>query len=107
MTPKTIEILISWDDDLVHALVSQLNEIGVVSDEDDGVHGLSSTMIERWNIQCDQYLKENGYTGGCLQIGGDFFPGHGAIYVIYDEERHNLRSICKYMLSLVAISDND
>lgn len=103
MFPKTIDMLMSWNNDLIHGLVSQLNGIGIASDEDDGAHGLSSTMIERWDFQCDQYLRKNGYVGGRLQIGGDFFPGHGAIYVIYDEDHHDLKSSSKYMANLAAI----
>ncbi|MEJ2610690.1 MAG: hypothetical protein P8179_11530 [Candidatus Thiodiazotropha sp.] len=93
----TIDVLRNWGQDNVGKLVSILNRNGIVSDED-GL-GLSSTMIEAWDEDCDAYLAENGYQGGTLETAAEFISDHGAVYVIYDSESITYEKAKKYIES--------
>ena len=84
---------------IVEYLVTTLNATGIVSDEDNNV-GISSTMIERWSDDCTDYLRENGYTGGELTDDGGYFPGHGAIYILYDKQPVTYEEAREYLEQL-------
>ena len=92
---KVINILQGTDSEAVKNLVNKLNFDGIVSDEDGCI--VSSFMIEHWSEECDLYLYRNGYTGSRLVRYGKFFPSHGAVYVLFDGDRHSLETANKYM----------
>jgi len=96
----TLKALNEWDDRLVQNVVDQLNEIGIVSDEDE--QGFSSTWIEYWDEHCSNYFRQFGYEGGILGHHAKFFPGHGAVYALFDENQHDLKSAEEYLSSKVA-----
>ncbi|WP_256774320.1 MULTISPECIES: hypothetical protein [unclassified Stenotrophomonas] len=67
-------------------VVDQLNRTGFVTDED-GLC-LGSALIEYWSRRCTQLIQECGYEGGELVVSGKFFSAVGAIYILYDANRH-------------------
>jgi hypothetical protein len=93
-----LKILENWAPQHVQSLVSSLNTDGIVSDQEDD--GLSSTMIEGWTGECEQFIRSKGYTGGKVAICGDFFPGYGAIYALYDTSLMTREEALKYVKSV-------
>ncbi|MEE2604048.1 MAG: hypothetical protein VX595_13350 [Pseudomonadota bacterium] len=89
----TLDILRSWEAELKIKLASALNARSYASDEDD--YGLSSIMINNWNLECDDYLREYGYTGGEINNFGKYYNTHGAVYAIYDTENMTQPEITK------------
>lgn len=100
---KTVEILRNLDRATLDDLIGALNSDHMVSDEDN--KGLSSVMIEGWSKDCEDYLRENGYSCGKLTTHGGYFPLHGAVYVVFDESQVSYGDASVY-LSEVASRDN-
>lgn len=95
---ETINVLKNADDDFIQTIVDQLNELGIVCDEDDT--GISSTMIENWCTKCDEFLITNGYNGGAISTVGNFYTGLGGIYAIYDVDTYDRESAQAFMKKL-------
>lgn len=92
------DVLHRWNGPLLASLVNALNEAGIVSDED-GL-GISSVMVKRWTSGCDEILREHGYKGGPVSTYGAFFPGHGAIYCLYDSVLMDHDVAARYLVSV-------
>jgi hypothetical protein len=71
----------------LNAVAAKLNASGFVTDED-GL-GFGSNIIEHWKLKCDQLLITAGYVGGKLESIGKHFSHCGAIYVLYDTNKHD------------------
>ena len=95
----TLIALKNWSDQLVHEVVDQLNDIGIVSDEDE--HGFDSSWVEYWDDECTQYLRQAGYEGGPLGRHGKHFSNYGSAYALFDENEHDLKSAEKYLASKI------
>ncbi len=95
LTDKAINILRSCEKDDIEKLINQLNIDGIVSDEDKCL--ISSYMVKNWDSRCTDYLTSHGYEGGCLRAHGKFFENHGAVYVLFDENKHAYRTANDYM----------
>lgn len=87
------ETLLEIDAAELERVSDQLNETGLATDED-GLC-LGSMLIEHWLERCTNLLRECGYTGGELKVTGKYFGHCGAIYVLYDTERHCLEDAVK------------
>lgn len=90
METRVADMLNDWSAEELAQLVRPLNNVGIVSDEDDTA--LTSWMIERWDLACDSVLRENGYVGGELHRTGNYFPTHGAVYCLYDSVAVDLKA---------------
>lgn len=55
---KSLKVLRAIDSQTIKNLVNKLNTDGFVTDECDV--GLLSTMIEKWDKSCEDYLKTEG-----------------------------------------------
>ena len=99
LAANTLKELKQWGEQFVQNVVDQLNDIGIVSDEDE--HGFSSVWIEHWDGNCTKYFRQFGYEGGPLGHHAKYFPDHGAVYVLFDEGQHDLESAEKYLRSKV------
>lgn len=95
---NVLEVLENWDSQGVQSVISLLNSQGIVSDEDGT--GLSSTIIESWSDECEQYLRGQGYVGGKIRICGKFFEQHGAIYALYNTSIVEFEDSYKYLESV-------
>jgi hypothetical protein len=96
---KTINILKEADSSFIQNLVAKLNSDGICSDEDS--IGIASLNIEGWDDECTEFLKTNGFHGESLSNSGRFYEGHGAVYVIFDNDVHTYDSAEKYMKIIV------
>ena len=79
----TIEILRRWyneSPEIIGNIVEKLNVHGLVSDECG--FGISSTMVEKWDDRCSQFLENCGYDGGRLAKTGKYIDGYGSVYVV-------------------------
>lgn len=94
-TPDTLSTLRDWSPEVLHEFITLLNQLGIVSDEDR--KGLSSTMVENWHDACEAFIRTKGYVGGTISSCGQFFAEHGAVYVLYDEERHSYHEARRYL----------
>lgn len=92
------EVLYKMNGAAINSIIESLNKSGIVSDEDET--GLHSVVIERWNEQCDAYLKERGYEGGPLRNCGKYVAGTGGVYAIYNPERVSYEEAIEYIESL-------
>ncbi|MDP3269806.1 MAG: hypothetical protein Q8M40_12290 [Legionella sp.] len=93
-----LEVLKKWDSQAIQSVISLLNSQGIVSDEDDT--GLSSTMMENWSDECEQYLRSHGYIGGEIRVCGKFSNDHGAIYALYNTLIVEFEDSYKYLASV-------
>lgn len=85
---NSYEALLGVDAAELERVVVHLNEAGFATDE--GGLCLGSRLIEHWSERCTKLLRESGYTGGGLQVTGQHFDHCGAIYILFDAERHGL-----------------
>ncbi|MDX3774011.1 hypothetical protein QE250_07800 [Chromatiaceae bacterium AAb-1] len=92
---EVIDIMREAGKESIDKLVAKLNLDGIVSDEDGCL--ISSYMVERWTAESTEYLRDNEYKGGKLTMHAKFFSGHGAVYVLFDENEHTYDSATKYM----------
>lgn len=74
------------DDAEIMRVAHQLNATGFATDED-GLC-LSAELVEHWAFCCTDLLRLHGYDGGPLRALGQYFPRRGAIYLLYDSQRH-------------------
>lgn len=96
MSPEeTLKQIKNWSPHLVQDVVDQLNQTGIVSDEDG--QGFSSTWIEHWNDDCTYYFRRLGYQGGELFTHGKYFSDHGAVYALFDIDQHDFDSATDYL----------
>lgn len=95
---SALEILKGWGKQEINSLVSLLNEYGMISDEEHT--GLSSTMVERWSDECEVFLRNNGYVGGEISSSGKYFNESGAIYALYDTDKHDIESAHEHLVSI-------
>lgn len=92
----TIEILRRWyneSPEIIGNIVEKLNVHGLVSDECG--FGISSTMVEKWDDRCSQFLENCGYDGGRLAKTGKYIDGYGSVYVVFDSDDHTPDSALK------------
>ncbi len=99
MKDTILEILKAMDIKNINKIVDKLNSDGVVSDEEN--YGISSHIIENWDEECTEYLLENGYKGRKLRSHGNYFDNYGAVYVLFNEEKHSYDTVMDYMDNLV------
>ena len=102
MEQNALMILKKWHPDRLNNLINILNTSRIASDK--GRAGLSSAMIECWSEECDEFLREYGYSGGRLSPCGIFSHCAGAIYAIYDESSITYQETHEY-LSCIARFD--
>jgi len=96
MSPEeTLKQIKNWSPHLVQDVVDQLNQTGIVSDEDD--QGFASIWIKHWNDDCTDYFRRFGYQGGKLFTHGKYFSDHGAVYALFDTDQHDLDSATDYL----------
>ncbi|MBO2569445.1 hypothetical protein [Shewanella algae] len=96
MSPEeTLKQVKNWSPLLVQDVVDQLNQTGIVSDEDD--QGFASIWIKHWNDDCTDYFRRFGYQGGKLFTHGKYFSDHGAVYALFDTDQHDLDSATDYL----------
>lgn len=96
---KTIESLKSCERETLSNLIGTLNVNHIISDDD--LKGLSSAMIENWSEECDEFLRDNGYTGEQLRPHGKYYSAHGAIYVVCDESKISYEEATEYIKDIV------
>jgi len=77
-----MEQMLGWENDVIEQLVDQLNNKGIVSDED--LSFLSTWFIESWDDECEELLRKHGYKYGSLDTCAKFFDSHGDIYALFD-----------------------
>ena len=100
MPPPTIDLLKQWQQNgVLLAFITQLNRTGIVSDEEN--FGLSSTMVEGWEISCDIFLMTNGYSGGRIKKCVRYFDTKGNISSVYNSERVTAVQAKKYIAKFV------
>jgi len=97
---NALMILKKWHPDRLNNLIHILNTHRIASDE--GRAGLSPGMIECWSEECDQFLRECGYSGGKLSPCGIFSHCAGAIYAIYDESSITYQEAYEYLSCLAS-----
>jgi hypothetical protein len=73
------------DANLLKLLASHLNAVGYVTDEDEFL--LGAALVEHWSEGCTDHLRFFGFDGSSLICIGQFFEGHGAIYLLYDPSK--------------------
>lgn len=72
-----------------------LEEHGLILDEHATFIG--SVDIERNTEALDAFIRHHGYKGGHLQSAGKYFDDHGAVYAIYNSERHSRDSALEFI----------
>jgi len=72
-----------------------MDEHGLILDE----HAtfISSGYIEGNHEKLEAHLRLHGYRGGRLDSAGKYFSDYGAVYAIYDTDRHTLESAIKFI----------
>lgn len=80
----------------VPELVKKLNTCGYIFDEDTFI---TRCMINEAFENLKKHFLENGYQGGNLRVTGNYFPGAGSVFIIYDETK------ITYKESLVKLED--
>ncbi len=76
-------------------IIEQLNNSGIILDED--TPSFNSTVIEKWEESCDDFLRNLGYCGGNLQVEGKYYNNHGAVYALFDEDIYDYSEAREYM----------
>jgi hypothetical protein len=56
---------------------------------------LSTPVMEKYADEIETYLRKFGYHGGALFTTGKIYPGHGAVYAIFDTNRLDIWQIHK------------
>lgn len=79
-----VGILEGWSPMQVQVLIEALETDGFISDEIQS--GLSSSIIEHWDQECDDYLRSRGYGGGKIECYSQYSKFYGQIYVLFDPE---------------------
>ena len=79
--------------ELIEAIVTALNDHGIVSNEDNGAK-CSRTMFRSLK---DGYLRENGYNGGELRKAGKPYKNYGDIYALYDTQCFSRAEAVEYL----------
>lgn len=95
MKVSAISVLESCELDVLSEIINFLNDKGIISDEDSP--SFHSTVMKQWNDNSNKYLKEKGYNGSKLSVHGSFYDNHGAVYVLFDENKHNYKTAKAYM----------
>lgn len=97
------EMLAGMAHEELYRASDHLNKTGFVTDEE-GLC-LGSVLIEHWSERCTNVLREHGYASGRLLCMGQHFSHRGAIYVLYDADRHDMEEAIQELqrAALIAI----
>ena len=79
----TLSILRKTSAEILKKYITALNDVGYITDETDMI---SSVMIENWNKDCTDFLKENNFFGEKLLSYGKYYPQYGAVYALYNPD---------------------
>lgn len=84
---STVDLLIEWSATAVlREMLRVLDDHGIVTDEDSTA--LTSTAIEQWTPECEDYVRGQGYEGGAVEVVAKHYHGCGSVYALYDAHRH-------------------
>jgi len=86
----TLSTLRKTSSEILKKYVTALNDVGYITDETDMI---SSVMIENWNQDCTDFLKENNFFGEELLRYVKLFPNYGDVYALYDPNTIDYKTI--------------
>jgi hypothetical protein len=81
--------------DQIQSALQIIEEHGLVLDEHATFVG--SPDIERNHLNVEAILRKHGYQGGRLAPVGKYFTCCGAVYALYDTERHTRESALEFI----------
>ncbi len=93
-----LKSLKDFDESTLNLFIKRLNKSGIISDENSFIE---SVVIEKWNDDCEKFIRENGYEGGMLKHCSDYYGVQGAAYVMYDTNKYDGESAQDYLDNLM------
>lgn len=87
---NTLKIVQESSTEHIEHIVQHLNDYGIV----DEVESFVIPVLQYWSIECDSYLKDNGYKGGRLKLVAKFYEGIGNCAVLFDTNKYNESLLC-------------
>lgn len=85
----------------LNLFVKILNLNYIILDEENDFKGISSMVLEKWNIDCTKYIIDKGYENSEAKFNCLAFEikNRGFVYCLFDSNMMNFDVAKKYVLS--------